>query len=162
MLKTAPPPVTSVGYDDDFVLWTQDQARLLREKRFADLDLANLIEEVESVGRSERREIRSRLEVLIAHLLKWMIQPEGRKTGWSGTIAEQRRRLQLTLEDSPSLRRYPVDQFAKIYDAARLAAAKETGITYAAFPSEAPFTVEQVLDDDFLPEDPDRLGARRS
>lgn len=86
-------------YETDFYAWTQEQARLLRERRWTDLDLENLVDEVESVGRSDKRQIESRLEVLIAHLLKWKYQPGGRGGGgWVGTIFEQRNRLNDLLE----------------------------------------------------------------
>lgn len=152
MLKTAP---QVAGYDQDFYVWTQEQARLLREHRFAELDLANLIDEVESVGRSEKHEIRSRLTVLLAHLLTWKYQPDARKPGWTGTIDEQRHSLLDVLEDNPSLRSRPAEVFARAYAAARVQATKETGIAFALFPEQPPFTLEQVLDTSFLPQEPD-------
>jgi hypothetical protein len=160
MLKTTARP--DADYDQDFFLWTRDQARLLREHRFAELDLANLVEEVESMGRSEKREIRSRLTVLLAHLLKWKYQPDARKPAWIGTIDEQRQSLLDVLEDNPSLRRRPGDIFARVYAAARVQATKETGIAFALFPETPPFTLDQALDTDFLPREPDlpdKLGG---
>ena len=144
----------STGYDEDFYLWAQEQAQLLREGRFADLDLDHLIDEVESVGRSDKREIRSRLEVLIAHLLKWKYQPDGRKPGWMATIVEQRQALRLVLDDSPSLRRYPADVADLAARSGRLLASRETGIALALFPETCPFSIDQVLDVDFLPDEP--------
>lgn len=155
MLKTADAPNSAAGYDQDFFLWTQEQAQLLREHRFAELDLANLLEEVESVGRSEKREIRSRLTVLLAHLLKWKYQPDARKPQWASTIAEQRVSLRDVLDDNPSLRRRPAEIFARAYAAARLQATKETGIAVALFPESSPFTPEQVLNTEYLPQEPD-------
>src|SRR5437868_10367309 len=93
-------------YEADFYEWTQQQARLLRERRWDDLDLDNLVDEVESVGRSDKRQIESRLEVLLTHLLKWKIQPGGRDKSRIGTIFEQRRRLIGLVEESPSLREF--------------------------------------------------------
>jgi hypothetical protein len=148
-------PARNNLYDVDFFEWSQEQARLLRERRFGDLDLENLIDEVESVGRSEKREIYSRLTVLLAHLLKWKYQPGARSAGWTGTIHEQRERLSMILEDSPSLAGQPQAVFGKAYSAARLLAAKETGIDYTLFPEGCPFTVEQALDEGFLPKEPD-------
>ena len=144
-------------YEDDFFEWTRQQAQLLREKRFDDLDLDNLIDEVESVGSSERSEIESRLDVLIAHLLKWKYQPGARSSGWSGTIAEQRRRILRRLKASPSLKSFPAEVFDGCHLSARLLAAKETGIDFTLFPEQPPFTLEQALDDDFLPKEPDLL-----
>ncbi|WP_158807434.1 DUF29 domain-containing protein [Beijerinckia sp. L45] len=153
MLKTA--ARSDADYDQDFFLWTREQARLLREHRFAELDLANLIDEVESMGRSEKREIRSRLTVLLAHLLKWKYQPDARKPGWTSTIDEQRQSLLDVLEDNPSLHSLPAADFARAYTAARVRATKETGIAFALFPEHPPFTLEQALDPGFLPREPD-------
>lgn len=150
-------PAANALYERDFFEWTQQQARLLREKRFADLDLENLIDEVASVGSSEKSEIESRLDVLLAHLLKWKYQPGARSTGWSGTIAEQRRRIARRLGASPSLKAYPAEVFADCYLAARLSAARDTGIDFTLFPERPPFTVEQVLDGGFHPKQPDLL-----
>ena len=150
-VATKPPPNTL--YETDFYAWTQEQARLLRERRWADLDLDNLIDEVESVGRSDKRQIESRLEVLIAHLLKWHFQPGRRGDSWIDTIFEQRGRIQNLIEDSPSLRTFFREQVSDRYRAARLLAAKETGLALGLFPVECPFTPEQVLDLEFFPED---------
>jgi hypothetical protein len=155
-LATKPHPNKTL-YDTDFFEWTQEQARLLRERRWDDLDLENLIEEVKSVGGSNKREIESRLVALMAHLLKWKYQPGLRSSGWRGTISEQRFRIGLVIRDSPSLRGYPSDVLREPDLAARLRASKETGIDFTVFPEECPFTVEQVLDDDFLPKEPDLL-----
>jgi hypothetical protein len=142
-------------YERDFFAWTQEQARLLRERRFDELDLDNLIDEVESVGRSDKKEIFNRLKVLTAHLLKWKYQPGARSAGWSGTIRTQRDRLAAVLEDSPSLHGHPAEVFERAYLSARLLAAKETGIDFTLFPERSPFTIDQVLDEDYLPKEPD-------
>jgi hypothetical protein len=144
-------------YKTDFYAWTQEQARLLRERRWDDLDLENLIDEVETVGRSNKKEIESRLVILVAHLLKWKFQPGARSSGWIGTIMEQRFEIEAIVRDSPSLKRYPGEVLSDRYRAARLLAAKETGIDYTLFPDACPFRVEQVLDDDFFPKEPDLL-----
>src|SRR5487761_1403224 len=94
----------TVDYDRDFYAWTNEQARLLRTGELSAIDAANLAEEIESMGRSDRRELQSRLAVLIMHLLKWRFQPSARSAGWLGTIREQRLQIELILEDSPSLR----------------------------------------------------------
>lgn len=142
-------------YDTDFFEWTQQQARCLRERRFADLDLDNLIDEVESVGGSDKREIESRLEALIAHLLKWKYQPGARSSSWRGTVVEQRRRLQRLLKASPSLRGYPGEVFPDMYLSGRLQAARETGIDFTLFPDTPPFTVTEALDANYMPKEPD-------
>ena len=142
-------------FEDDFFLWTREQARLLRERRFDELDLENLIDQVESVGGSERREVRNRMAVLVAHLLKWKYQPGNRTPSWRNTIRDQRRKLLAVVEDSPSLRPYPAEIFDGSYGSGRLKAAAETGIDFTLFPEQRPFTVEQALDDGFLPKEPD-------
>lgn len=153
MSDVATKPTANTLYESDFYAWTQEQARLLREKRWNDLDLENLVDEVEAVGRSDRRQIESRLEVLMAHLLKWKFQPGRRGSSWRTTIFEQRRRLTGLVEDSPSLREFQRQEVFDSYLAARLKAADETGIAFGLFPEECPFTPEQVLDLEFFPED---------
>ena len=140
-------------YETDFFAWTQEQARLLRERRFDDLDLINLVDEVESVGGSEKREIMNRLAQLLGHLLKWKYQPGRRGSSWTETIFEQREQLAAILETSPSLRGYFREQIGKRYTAARLLAAKETGIAFGLFPEQCPFSADQILDLRFYPED---------
>lgn len=154
MTEVAEKPLANTLYDNDFYAWTQEQAALLRAKRWADLDLENLVDEVESVGGSERREINSRLEVLLAHLLKWKYQPGRRVPSWINTISEQRSRLVESIESSPSLRPFMTEAFPKRYGAARLAAEKETGIAFVLFPDECPFTLEQVMNPEFYPDEP--------
>ena len=145
-------PRNSVAYDEDFFAWTQEQARLLRDGDLADIDVENLAEEIESMGKSDRREIRNRLVVLLAHLLKWEFQPSGRSNSWSGTIREQRRRIALVIEDSPSLRAVVAGTLYDAYGKARLDAAEETELALSTFPNECPYPPEQILSEDFLPE----------
>jgi hypothetical protein len=125
------------GYDDDFALWAEQQTAALREGRFADLDMANLTEEIDGLTRRDRREIRSRLTVLMMHLLKLRYQPERALGSWRGTIREQAREIGLILKDSPSLRREMPGFIAEAYIDARPQAAAETEIAVAIFP-EAP------------------------
>jgi hypothetical protein len=153
MSKIAAKPPANELYDTDFYAWTQEQAQLLRERRWDDLDLANLVDEVESVGRSDNRQIEGRLEVLLAHLLKWKFQPGGRGASWIGTMFEQRRRLIGLLDERPFLREFQQKEVATSYPAARLLAAKETGIALAAFPEQCPFTPQQVLDLEYYRQD---------
>lgn len=160
MADQAEAPAKNSLYDTDFYVWTQEQARFLLDRRWQDLDLENLVEEIESVGRSNKREIESRLTVLIAHLLKWKYQPYWRSPGWTGTIVEQRHHLRMIVRDSPSLRGYPAEVFFDQYLGARLRAAKETGIDFTLFPEACPFTVDQALDDDFMPREPDLYDRR--
>jgi hypothetical protein len=138
-------------YDRDFNLWIITTAELLREGRLAELDVANLLEEIETMGRSEKSALKSNLVVVLWHLLKWKYQPEKRSTSWELTIAEHRRRLRDAFEDSPSLKRYFNECFDQCYQDARRQAKIETKIAIAAFPKTSPFTAEHCLDQDFLP-----------
>jgi hypothetical protein len=140
-------------YERDFYAWTQEQARLLREKRWDDLDLDNLVDEVESVGSSEKREIRNRLKVLVTHLLKWKFQPGRRGNSWRRTIREQRDIIAEIVRTSPSLQDYPSHVLQTIYVGATVSASEETGLAVSVFPEECLFTPEQVLDPEFWPED---------
>jgi len=144
-------PRNSAAYEDDFYAWTQEQARLLRSGDLTAVDAANLAEEVESMGRSDRREIDSRLIVLLKHLLKWQFQPEARTTSWSGTIREQRRQIEKLLRESPSLRPIVPYTVPEAYAEAREDAAEETGLSGSEFPEACPFTPDEVLARDFLP-----------
>ena len=132
-------------YDRDFYLWIQATAQQLKEGKFDEVDLTNLIEEIESMGRSEKRELKSRLIVLLMHLLKWQYQPEKRSESWRSTISEQRICLEGLLEDSPSLKPLISEVFDDCYQKARLKAADETGIKLNFFPKESPFTLEETL-----------------
>ncbi|MEH2408129.1 DUF29 domain-containing protein [Nostoc sp.] len=139
-------------YEQDFYLWIQTTAELLKQKNFTQLDLDNLIEEIETMGRSERRALESNLEVLLMHLLKYQIQTDKRSKSWQYTIFEHRRRIQKALKESPSLKPHFDQVFDESYQTARRLAVIETGLAIAIFPEQSPFTLEQVLDSDFLPE----------
>jgi len=138
-------------YDRDFSLWIATTAELLREGRLAELDVANLLEEIETMGRSEKSALKSNLVVVLWHLLKWKYQPEKRSTSWELSIAEHRRRLREAFGDSPSLKRYFNECFDQCYQDARRQAKIETKLAIATFPEISPFTAEQCLDQDFLP-----------
>lgn len=139
------------SYESDYARWCAEQGALLREGRLDALDRENLAEEIESLGRSERKEIRKRLRVLTAHLLKWKFQPAKRKGGWTATILVQRRELSRTLAENPSLRSHPAEVLAEIYEVARIRAADETGLPENGFPASCPFTIEQILDPTYFP-----------
>ena len=141
-------------YETDFVQWSAEQSALLREGRLAELDRENVAEEIESLGRSDRREIRSRMEVLITHLLKWEFQPGHRCHSWQASISEQRVWIGNIIKDSPSLRRYPAQIFDEAYKDALPVAVRETGLRKSHFPSEPPFTSKQALDGRFWPGGP--------
>ncbi|EBF0273001.1 DUF29 domain-containing protein [Salmonella enterica] len=139
-------------YTSDYYGWTQQQAELLRAGKLGDLDVNNLLEELESMGGSERRELESRLEVLFMHLLKWKYQPNFRGKSWTLTIKEQRRKIARRLEKSPSLKRELSEMAVESYGDAILSAARETGLDEENFPPEMPWTLADALREDFMPE----------
>jgi hypothetical protein len=137
-------------YETDFYAWARGQARAMTAGERESLDLENLIDEVESVGRSQRAAIESHLSVLIVHLLKFRFQPERITVSWRITLRNQRRDIERLITRSPSLRGYPAEILAETYRDAVRRAAQETGIDEAAFPRELPFTLAQILDPDFI------------
>ncbi|PQQ39162.1 DUF29 domain-containing protein [Photorhabdus luminescens] len=139
-------------YDSDFYGWIQEQAGLLRSGDLSQLDTENLLEEIEAIGRSERRELRSRLEILLAHLLKWRYQADRRGRSWELTIEEQRDKAIDCLQESPSLKNKLNEHLEKAYIAARRLAEKETLINRNIFPETCPWTFEQIMDENFWPE----------
>ncbi len=138
-------------YDQDFFAWTQEQSRLLRAGALAELDVPNLVEEIESMGRSEKRELGSRLTVLMAHLLKWQFQPTLRSRSWELTLTEQRAQVDEVLEDNPSLLAQIDEILDRAYRYARIDAAKETGLTLTTFPTRCPYSLDQILEFGWLP-----------
>ncbi|MBJ7900864.1 MAG: DUF29 family protein [Cyanobacteria bacterium RI_101] len=138
-------------YETDFNQWIEETAKTLKEGNFHALDLENLIEEIESMGSNNKREIKSRLIVLLMHLLKCKYQPEKQTRSWIATINTQRTEIELVLEDSPSLRSLLTASIANCYKKARLNAATETNLSPSVFPLECPFTQEQILDSDYFP-----------
>lgn len=145
--------VRNTLYERDFYAWANEQAALLRAGRVAEADLENIAEEIESMGRSEKRELVNRLKVLLTHLLKWQLQPNLRGTSWRLTIEEQRREVTLHLADDPSLKDKLREAIATAYGSAILAAERETGLRRRTFPAECPWTYEQVMDDAFWPDE---------
>jgi hypothetical protein len=139
------------SYEEDFVAWLQDQAGRARRGEVEGLDLENIAEELEGLARSDRREIRSRLTVLLTHLLKCLVQPRKRSSSWLETIAEQRDGITQLIEDSPSLRAYPGEFLERSYPAARRKAARQTRLPEREFPERCPFDIEAVLDPRWIP-----------
>jgi hypothetical protein len=150
-LPTAAVTHNAVDYETDFYAWTLEQARLLRAGEFSAIDAANIAEEIESMGRSDRRELQSRLVVLTMHLLKWRQQPGIRSRSWSATIDEQRLQIENVMAESPSLRPAAAGMLAQAYAIARARTIAETGLADDAFPATCPFTVAEVLSGSFLP-----------
>ncbi|MCM8623818.1 MAG: DUF29 domain-containing protein [Candidatus Accumulibacter sp.] len=139
-------------YQSDFYTWARQQADLLREGRFDTLDAEHLIEELEAMGSRERRELANRLAVLLTHLLKWQFQPSRQGASWTLTIRVQRMDIADLLNDEPGLIPEIPQAFEKAYRKARLLAANETGMDEATFPKQSPYTIEQTMADDYLPE----------
>lgn len=139
-------------YDQDYCLWIETMAELLKNKQFSELDLENLIEEIEDMGRSQRDSLESNLIVVLLHLLKWKYQPQMRSGSWQRSIIEHRRRINKAFKDSPSLKRYFLEIYDEAYQSGRKQAAAETGLNLAIFPLENPFTREQILNSDYLPD----------
>jgi hypothetical protein len=141
-------------YDTDFYAWIQEQAKLLRYQQWNQLDLPNLIEEIESLGKQQRAELRNRLKVLIGHLLKWQYQPERRSRSWLMTIRVQRRDTQELLEENPSLKPYLEEALQKIYESGRDLAVGETNLPLKTFPENCSYTLEEIFRDGFYPGEP--------
>ena len=141
-------------YEQDFYQWTQEQAALLRKGAWHALDVTNLVEEVESLGISQKHALGSHLKNLVMHLLKWRYQPSMRQTGhsWRSTIREHRHQLARLLRDSPSLRPRVAVVLPASYAYARQSASDESGLSLQTFPEVCPWPAEQVLDADFWPE----------
>ena len=139
-------------YEADYLKWIETTVEKLRVRDYSSVDWENLIEEIEAIGRSERRSLESNLIVVLTHLLKWQFQPEFRSGSWKGSIVEHRRRIRDALKDSPSLKPYLQEVFTECYlDAVELASA-ETELPMETFPGEYPYTSVEVLDSNFLPE----------
>ena len=137
--------------DVDYVLWMERQIELIRERQFAQLDLDNLLGELEYIVASHRRELRSRLRLIVAHLLKCEYQPGLKTKSWLLTLFSQRDKIEDLLENSPSLAREVLAFAERDYARSRRAAIKETGLPAATFPPELPYTESQLLDQDFIP-----------
>jgi len=138
-------------HETDFLVWTSEQIELLRAKQFDRLDLENIIEELESMARAERREFKHRIEQLTMHLLKCKLQPAHISGSWLGTIYEQRHCITDLIQEMPSLKSQLDSYIARTYATAVDRAAHETHVPKSAFPPTMPFTKEQLLDPDYLP-----------
>ncbi|MBK1719423.1 DUF29 domain-containing protein [Thiocystis violacea] len=143
--------MTATAYDDDIMAWADEQARLLRAGRFEQLDIAHIAEEIEDVGKSERRELASRMALLLAHGLKWRHQPEHQGNGWRRTIKEQRNAIVLCIRSTPSLKVSldDADWWAGVWSDAVAKASEETGLD--DFPESCPWRVDAILDPDWFP-----------
>ena len=140
-------------YETDYLKWIETTVEKLRVRDYANVDWENLTEEIEDMGQSERRSLKSNLIVVLTHLLKWQYQPEFRSGSWRGSIVKHRRRIREALKESPSLKPYLEEVFAGCYADAVEQASAETGLKFETFPQSYPYTSTEVLDRNFLPED---------
>ena len=145
----------STLYDTDFYLWIQHTVEALKQQDWDRVDWDNLIEEVESMGRSEKRELKSRLLVILEHLLKlmfWESEKPQNARGWRNMVIEQRNQVDLILEDSPSLKPWLTESFVESYGKARQQTLQKYGLPVDRFPTQPPFSLEDVLNANWLPE----------
>jgi hypothetical protein len=138
-------------YETDFYAWTIEQAKFIKEGVWYCLDISNLVEEIESLGKQQRQELRNRLGILLGHLLKWEFQFSHRSKSWLATIREQRRRIRDLLEESPSLKSYLPEVLEKAYQDGVDLGVRETYLNYKDFPQECLYSLEQVLGFSFFP-----------
>lgn len=141
-------------YETDVVAWSNEQAAFIRAGRFDMLDLEHIADEIEDVGKSERRELRNRMAVLLTHLLKWKHQPERRGSSRQKTIKTQRKEIAECIIDTPSLKPDIVnsDWWEKTWADTLTLATKETGLDFDVFPEACPWTYQEIVDIDFWPE----------
>lgn len=139
-------------YNKDFYYWTQHSAQLLRKGSFSEIDVENIAEELESMGKSNKRELINRFAVLMVHILKWHLQSERRCNSWKCTIKERRLEIKDLLEESPSLKHQLHEKLSHAYRRALLIAATETGLAEKNFPKTCPYSFEKILNLNFLPD----------
>ncbi len=138
-------------YETDFALWIEQTVQLLRSAKFEEVDWENVIEEIESLGRSEKRALRSQVTRIIMHLLKWDYQQSRRSNSWRGSIVEGRIQIKELLQDSPSLKPYLGDVLTKCYQDAVGWASAETRLPIETFPVECPYSIDEILVREILP-----------
>jgi hypothetical protein len=141
-------------YDQDFYAWTNEQAGLLRAGRLSEADVEHIAEEIENMGKSEKRELASRLHVVLLHLLKWRYQPSRRGAPWRVSIDNNRDRLEVHLADNPSLKSFMPAALTQAYRLARRDAEVETGLDLSTFPQSCPWADSEIIDPDFWPDSP--------
>jgi len=142
--------MNSPSHENDFYAWTQQQAHLLRTRQIHQLDWLKIAEEIEDMGRCEKRQLASRLEILIMHLLKWQFQPNLRSRSWQLTIKEQRLRLEQLLQENPSLKSNLTEIIDKVYPLATISAERETELSL--FPESCCYSLTEILSADFFPD----------
>ena len=138
-------------YDQDFYAWANEQAALLRSGRLSEADIEHVAEEIESMGKTEKRELARRLTILLLHLLKWQYQPVHRGASWQATIRVQRRDLAVHMADNPSLKAMLSQAIEQAYGNAVIEAGAETGLLESTFPVVCPWTYDQITNQNFWP-----------
>ncbi|PSF34242.1 DUF29 domain-containing protein [Aphanothece hegewaldii CCALA 016] len=151
------PQTESNLYEKDFYAWTQKQVSLLESQQWSQLDLTNLIEEIEALGKQQRQELRNRLSILLAHLLKWEYQPQYRSRSWLATIRIQRRDIARLIQDNPSLKPYLDEAVKEAYENAKDLAMGETNLSLKTFPLECLYNLAEILDIRYYPGEPSDL-----
>ena len=141
--------MTSQLYETDFYAWTLEQSKLLQISDFKGLDIVNLVEEIESLGKQQRQELENRLAILLGHLLKWDYQPERRSKSWKATIREQRRVIQRLMQANPSLKPYLEEAIAYAYQSGIDLVVRETPLDDQDLPADCQYTPEQIFDPNF-------------
>ena len=139
-------------YERDFYAWANEQAALLRAGKLGDADIENIADEIESMGRGEKRELVSRLTILLTHLLKWQYQPERRGKSRLRTIQQQRFRITDHLGENPSLKSQLASAIRTAFRDARIEAERETDIDQDTFPATCPYTFDETMAEDFWPD----------
>jgi hypothetical protein len=141
----------SVTYENDFYSWTKAQADALKRRSANELDWDLLSQELEALGKTEIRELKSRYRILLLHLLKWIVQPDQRSRSWENTIQTQRDEVCDHLSENPGLRAVEAEAFATAYRNARRDASSETDLDIGVFPKDPPFTMDQAKDENWWP-----------
>ena len=144
--------MNTATYDQDLYTWALEQAALLRARKFDQIDLEHIIEEIEDMSKSEKRALESFLETLLMHLLKWQYQPAYQGRSWKFTIIEQRKRIHKHLKENPGLKSKLVEVIESAYEYAVSGAVRETGLAPELFPENCPWTFEIFMDETFWPD----------
>ncbi len=139
-------------YDQDYCLWLETMTKLLQKGQLNEINFEDIIEELEGMSRREKEALFSNLQVILMHLLKYRYQPSKRSNSWRSSIREHRKRVKRAFRNSPSLKPYFTEIFAECYQDARELAADETGLPIETFPEQCPFTKEEILNTDYVPE----------
>lgn len=152
LAKEKPLYIEPTDYEDDFETWCYEQAELLRQRRFAEVDIPNVIEELESMGGEQRSALEASYRLVISHLLKWQYQRQLRSSSWEITIARERDHIARREEKNRALRAGAKQIVEAVYRSAVREAAIETGLERNVFPFDCPYTVDQLRDLEYMPD----------